>query len=188
MDGDVFGKVGRLGRHAAEAVHRALNGGKWDPFHASKCLEVVLARSGGLPSLGVVQAELRGLRAVPLLATVLRDGTLERIREATLGSGCSLLDLMLRSVSERAILRGEFGTRAVLKRFCSEVLERQVLSGRGGFLEQHGATRINEARALLEPIAAAGASVLDARPDAKRLRLAHSFANITAETDLLGGP
>jgi hypothetical protein len=35
VDCDVFGKVSKLGRAAADAVARALDGEDWDPFHMS---------------------------------------------------------------------------------------------------------------------------------------------------------
>jgi hypothetical protein len=167
VDGDVFGKVGRLGRHAADALHRALDGERWEPFHASKCLDAAIARACGVPLLTVVRAELQGLRAVPLLARASVEGVLRRIREAAIGPNCGVLDLVLRSVTERALLRGEYETRTVL--------------------ERHGSAQLQAARGLLAPIAAAGADVLESRPHLKRLDLARAF-KVTTQTDLLGGP
>jgi hypothetical protein len=136
--------------------------------------------------LAVVRAELQTLRALPLLARASVEGTVQRIRDAALGPECTRLDLILRSVTERALFGGEFRTRPVLERFCGEVLDGAVVTGRGGFLEQHGSGQLDGARSLLVPIAVAGADVLEQRPHAKRLELARSF-RVTADTDLLGG-
>lgn len=185
MDGDVFGKVTKLGRAAAEAVARAINGEPWDPFHASRCVDVLIAAAGGIPSLVDVVAEFEELHDAPLLARLQRDGALERIREASLQPGCTELDLILRSKAERCVLRGEFAIRPVLEGFCGQMLERAVLTGRGGFMEEYGSSQLDQARAVLAPEVSAAAAALEAT--AKRLDLARAHAAITVETNLLGG-
>ena len=187
MDGDVFGSVTKLGRAAAEAVARAVNGKSWDPFHASKCVDTLITAADGIPSLVKLVAELEGLRNAPLLARVNVDGALQRIREASIQPGCTELDLILRSSAERFLLRGEFATRPVLEGFCRQLLDRAVLTGRAGFMEEYGSSQLEQARAVLAPVVSAAAAVLEARPSAKRLGLAAAHADITAETDLLGG-
>jgi hypothetical protein len=187
VDGDVFGRVTKLGRAASDAVARALSGASWDPFCASRCIDTLVVAANGIPSLGVVVAELKALHNSPPLAPLGRDGALQRIREATLASGCTELDLILRSNVERSILRGEFVLRPVLERFCGQLLDRAILVGRAGFMEDYGASRLDEARAVLAPIAVRAAAVLEARPTAKRLGLSRTHANVTAETDLCGG-
>ncbi len=186
MDGDVFGKVTKLGRAACDAVARAVAGQAWDAFHASKCIDALLAAAGGIPSLAVVDAELAALRDLPLLARLGTEDALQRIRESGFGPDCTELDMILRSVVERAVRRGEFGVRVVLKRFCGELLDRAVLTGRGGFMEQYGHAQLDEARAVLAPVAQAAAERLEVRPTAKRLSLARPHANLTPTSDLLG--
>lgn len=186
VDGDVFGRVTKLGRAAAEGVARAINGAPWDRFHASRCIDRLLGAANGIPSLVTVIAELEVLRGSPLLARLEREGALQRIRQATLAEGCTELDLILRSTVERCILRDEFVLRPILQRFCEQLLDRAVLVGLAGFMEEHGPSRLHEARAVLAPVAAAAAAVLEARPTAKRLGLARAHADVTAETDLLG--
>jgi hypothetical protein len=187
VDGDVFGKVTRLGRAAAEAVSRAIAGEMWDPYHASRCLDVLIAAANGIPSLPVALAELAGLRGSPLLARFAAENALQRIREASSGPKCTVLDLILRSVVERSILRGDLATQSILNCYCGEVLDRAILTGRGGFMDQHGPALLNEARGVLAPVALAAATILEARPDAKRLGLARSHADVTPDTNLLVG-
>jgi hypothetical protein len=67
------------------------------------------------------------------------------------------------------------------------VLDRSILVGRAGFMEEHGPTQLDRARAILAPIAAAAAAVLEARSTAKRLGLSRAHADVTAQTNLLGG-
>jgi hypothetical protein len=187
VDGDVFGSVTKLGRAAADAVWRALGGEPWDPFYASRCVDTLIDAADGLPSLVTVIRELAALRDSPLLAGVETEGALGRIRDATLASDCTDLDLILRSNVERSVLRGELRLERILDRFCRQLLDRAVLDGRGGFMEQYGTAHLKEARAVLLPVASAAAAALEARPTAKRLGLARSHADVTAETDLLGG-
>lgn len=188
VDGDVFGKVTRLGRDAADAVARALSGeDAWDPFLAERCLEVLVGAAGGIPSLPVVVAELGALRAAPLLAPTLAEAAVERIHEASLTGETTELDLILRGVAQREVLRGEFQIRSVLERFCAELLDRAILCGRGGFMEQHGVGRIDEARGLLRSVTIDGARVLEKRPTAKRLGIAIRHAHVGSDTNLLGG-
>jgi hypothetical protein len=187
VDGDVFGRVTKLGRAAAEAVARALAGESWDAFHASRCIDALVVAADGIPSLVIIASELAGLRNSPLLARLGTEDALQRIREATLGRGCTELDLILRSAVERSVLRGEFVLQSILERFCGQLLERTVLTGRGGFIEEHGHAAPNEARAVLAPVASAAAAILDARPTVKRLGLARSHADVGPNTDLLGG-
>jgi hypothetical protein len=187
VDGDVFGKVTKLGRAAADAVARAIGGESWDAFHASRCIDTLLIAADGIPSLVAIVAELAGLRGSPLLARFETEGALRRIREATLASGCTELDLILRSNVERSVLRGELALRTILERFFSQLLDRAILTGRGGFMENHGASQLAQARAVLAPVACGAAEALEARPTAKRLGLARPHADVTAETDLLGG-
>lgn len=143
VDGDVFGRVTKLGRAAADAVARALAGESWDAFHASRCIDALLAAA---------------------------------------------LDLILRSAVERSILRGDFVLRSILERFCGQLLDRAVLTGRGGYIEDHGHASLDEARAILAPVASAAAAILEARPTAKRVGLARPHADLGPDTDLLGGP
>ena len=187
MDGDVFGRVTKLGRAAAEAVARAVSGKSWDPFHASKCVDSLIAAASGIPSLVYLVGELERLRSAPLLARFNIDGALQRIREASLQPGCTVLDVILRSNAERFLLRGEFAARPILEGFCVDLLDQAVLTGRAGFMEEYGSSQIEQARAVLAPVASAAAAALEARPRAKRLGLARALADVTADTDLLGG-
>ena len=187
VDGDVFGKVTKLGRAAADAVARAVAGQAWDPFHATKCIDTLLVAADGIPSLVTVVTELAALRGSPLLARLETDAALQRIRDAVLTSGCTELDLILRSNVERSVLRGEFALRPILERFCEQLLDRAILVGRAGFMEEYGTAQLDSARAMLVPIAAAAAALLEERPTAKRLGLSRPHADVTAETNLLGG-
>jgi len=187
VDGDVFGKVSKLGRAAADAVARALDGEGWDPFHASTCMDALLAAAGGIPSLVTVDRELAALRNSPLLARLGAEDALNRIREATFGDGCTELDMLLRSAVDRCVGRGEFVLRSVLECFCGLLLDQSILTGRGGFMEQHGHSRLAEARSILAPVATAAAAILSLRPDAKRLGLARKHANLEPQSNLLGG-
>jgi hypothetical protein len=134
-----------------------------------------------------VDAELAVLRDSPLLARLGTEDALQRIREAGIGPGCTDLDLILRSVVGSAVRRGEFGLREVTEGFCMAVLDRAVLTGRGGFMNQYGHAQLEEARAVLSPVARAAAARLELRPGAKRLTLARAHANLTPTSDLLGG-
>jgi hypothetical protein len=187
VDGDIFGAVTRLGRDAADAITSALRGGVWDPFLPARCLDVLHAAAGGIPSLPGVLRELEDLRSAPLLAHTQREAAIERInnivRQAT---GATTLDLMLRSAVERSVLIGEYASLRVLERFCQTLLDSAVIYPRGGYLETAGHGRKEEARLLLAPIAAAAAEILAERPDAKLLRLARPHANLQPDTDLLG--
>ncbi len=186
MDDDVFGRVTKLGRDAAQAVWRALCGEPWDAFLPKRCLDALFCAADGVHSLPVVVEELAGLRDAPLLSRVGTDPAIERIRSASLEQDGSELDLILLSVAGRSILRGHYEIQGVLRRFCQELLDRIILTGRGGFLEQHGSTRLDQARTVLAPIAAEAAAILTVRPEAKRLNLARPHANIGPDSDLLG--
>jgi hypothetical protein len=187
VDGDVFGRVTKLGRAAADAVARAVSGKSWDPFHASRCLDTLITAAGGIPSLVNVIAEFAGLRSAPLLARLQIEGASQRIHEASRQPGYTELDLILRSTAERFLRRGEFAVRPMLEGFFRQLLDRAVLMGRAGFMEVYGPSQLEEARAMLAPVASAAAAALEARPTAKRLGLARAHADVTAETDLLGG-
>jgi hypothetical protein len=151
VDGDVFGRVTNLGRAAAEAVARAVGGASWDAFDASRCIDALLAAApDGIPSLVTVASELAALRDSPLLARVETDGALRRIHEATLASGSTELDLILRSHVVRSILHSEFALRTILDRFCGQLLERAILTGRGGFMEHYGSRRHGSRRPLCD--------------------------------------
>jgi hypothetical protein len=82
VDGDVFSKVARPGRAAADAVMRALDGGMFDPFCAALCLDKLIAAAEGVPSLPGVLREVRTPDALPLFAGVLRENTGQRIASA----------------------------------------------------------------------------------------------------------
>lgn len=187
VDGDVFGAVTRLGRNAVDAVARALDGADWDPFCAERCIDVLIVKAKGIRSLPAVLAEVDALRRAPLLAGVLIEETLQRITDLTRDARGSVLELMLRSVAHRCILARQYEARVVVERLCTEMLDRAILRGRGGFLEQHGSERIGDARSVLASVAVDAASALLARPDAKRLGLARRHANVEADSDLLGG-
>jgi hypothetical protein len=189
VDGDVFSRVSKQGRAAADAVLRTIRGEPWDPFHATRCIERLINGAKGIPSLRVVAAELAGLRQAPLLAPVAVDDALARIRSATLAEpGCTELDLVLRSNVERSVLRGDHQLRPILESFCGQLLERAVLTGRNGFMERNGLGLLARAHAVLAPVATAAAAALDARPSARRLRLSQRYANVTPTTNLLGEP
>jgi hypothetical protein len=189
MDGDIFGAVSRLGRDAAEGLVRAVHGDAWDPFLATRCMDVLVANADGIPSLPSVLEVLRDLQGSPLLAATLVEASVDRIADAVRQARGTLLDLMLRSVAERSILRGQYDPRAVLERFCAELLDRSIISGRGGFLElpDGGQAHRHEAMAIVAPVAARAAERLEARPDAKRLGLSRQHAHLVPESDLLGG-
>lgn len=186
MDGDIFGAVTRLGRAAAEAVAHALDGGGWDRFSAFRCLDVLHAKAGGLPTLPGVLRELEDLRSAPLLAHSQRETALGRINHVHVNTdGVTTLDLILRSAAERSVLSGEYEPVQVLERHFQAVLDGAILSPRGGYFEIEGYGRQEEARLLLAPIAALAAEILARRPEARRLGLAQPHANIQADTNLL---
>jgi hypothetical protein len=187
VDGDVFGRATRAGRNAADAASRALNGDAWDPFCANRCLDILIAAAGGVASLPSVLRELRNLNASPLLSRVLGEDASHRIAAAVADAKGGILDLILKSVVQRCVLRGVHNEREILTRFAAELLDRTIVTGRGGLLEHHGSERLPEIHALHLPVAADAAEVLQRRPDAKRLGLARRHACITPETDLLGG-
>jgi hypothetical protein len=117
------------------------------------------------------------------------ERAVQSVGDAVRSAKGTVLDLLLRSVAERSILRGEHDLRRMLTQFCLELLDRVILSGRAGFLELElgGHARLNEALSILAPVAAQAAACLEARPDAKRLRLTRQHAQLEADTDLLGG-
>lgn len=187
MDGDIFGAVTRLGRAAAEALLRVLDGGPRDPFLPARCLDVLIGAANGVPSLPGVLRELNALRDNPLFARSLGESALERISDEVRAAKGTVLDLMLRSEAERCVLRGNYDPHHLVRGFCTEVLDRAIVSGRGGLLEQVGPARCREARSLLADVASEAAAILVARPDAQHLGLARRYAHIEADTNLLGG-
>jgi hypothetical protein len=189
VDGDIFGAVTRLGRDAAAGVARAVRGNTWDPFLAARCLDVLIAKADGIPSLRAVMDVVRAVNATPLLAPALAESSAERIGDVVREAKGTVLDLMLCSTAQRSLLRGESEPGVVLNRFCAELLDRSIVSGRGGFLElaSDGQARRDEAMAILGPLAAQAAQVLEARPDAKRLGLSRQYARLSPDSDLLGG-
>lgn len=187
MDGDVFGEVTKLGRAAADAVARALRGEPPDLYLAKRCLDALVAAAGGIPSLRVVLSELEQLREAPLFARFCREGALGRIRDASGLPGCTELDLVLRRNAERCLCRGELGARPLLERFFQDLLDRAVLTGRRGFIEEYGSSELEQARAVLAPVVAEAAAALAARPRTTRLGLAKPCADVTPETNLLEG-
>jgi hypothetical protein len=187
VDGDIFGAVTRLGRAAADAVVRALEGGRWDPFFAAHCLDDLHVKAGGIPTLPGVLRILEGLRATPLLAHSQREAAIERLNDVHRNTaGVTTLDLMLRAAAEKSIWSGEYDSVRVLERYCQSALDATIMSPRGGYLETQGHARKEDARTLLAPIAAAAAETLARRPAARRLGLAQPHANVQPDTDLLG--
>ncbi|WP_437876374.1 hypothetical protein [Sorangium sp. So ce513] len=187
MDGDIFSKVTRPGRAAGEAVLRALQGGAWDPFHAEQCVDILIETAGGVPSLASVLDEVRSLNKSPLFARLLADEASDRVDSTVTKLNGSVLDLILKAVTQKCILRGVLDEREILTRFVVEVLDHAIISCRGGVLDQHGDGQIAGVRALLRSVAVDAAAELLRRPDAKRLGLSHRHARITAETNLLEG-
>lgn len=187
MDGDIFGAVSRLGRDAADGLGRAVAGEPWDPFLAARCLDVLLTKASGLPSLPGVLRQLDLLRAAPLFASALADSAVDAIAREVRTANGTVLDLILRAEAHRNIVRGEYGHLPLLQAFCLALLDRAIISGRGGLLEQVGHAGRRKALSVLAPVAREGAQVLIARPDAKRLRLARRHAQLDPDTDLLGG-
>lgn len=189
VDGDIFGAVSRLGRNAAEGVVRALSGELLDPFLASRCIDVLITAAGGIPSLPAVLEVIRSVNALPLLASTLVESSVERVGDAVRDANGTVLDLMLRSVVQRSLLVREHEPRQMLQKFFMELLDRAIISGRGGFVEvDGGSARRSEALAVLEPVAAAAAARLEARPDAKLLGLARQHAQLKPDSNLLGAP
>ncbi|WP_437489060.1 hypothetical protein WME75_09985 [Sorangium sp. So ce1014] len=187
MDGDVFGRVSKIGRDAGEAALRALDGCGWDPYPAERCLDILVAAADGVPSLPLVLREVRNISASPLFARMLGEHSSQRIVAAVADVKGGVLDLILKNEIQKCVLRGVFDERVILTRFCEQLLDRAIISGRDGFREQHGSERVREVQKLLRPIAASAAEVMQSRPDAKRLGLARRHPRITPETDLLGG-
>lgn len=187
VDGDVFGKATRIGRMAADAAWRALNGEAWDTFCAKRSLDVLITDAGGVASLPGVLRELRNLNASPLLSRVLGEHACQCIAAVVADKKGGLLDLILKSVAQSCVLCGVYNEREILTRFAAKLLDRTIVTGRGGFLEHHGSEQLPGIRALLLPVAADAAEVLQSRPDTKRLGLSRRDACITPETDLLGG-
>lgn len=189
MDGDIFGAVSRLGRDAAEEVARALRGASLDPFLPARCLDVLISAAGGLPSLPAVLAVFRSLVEAPLLARTMIDSAIEAVGLAVRDANGSVLDLIVRSVAERRLLAGDFDPRRVADGICLEMLDRAIITARGGLVELEGGGPEcrDAARGLLSAVASEAGGRLEARPDAKRLGLSTKYANLDSETDLVGG-
>ena len=187
VDCDVFGKASRLGRAAADALVIALDGGSWDSFHAAKAIDVVVAAAGGIPSLPLVLSELDRLERNPLLAKAMRPDVLDRIDDGCRSAG-GVLDSMLMRAAQAAVLRGDHDAHAVLSQLFRDVLDRAIVTPRGGLIDQVGPARSRRANRMLAPLASKAAGRLLARPDAKRLSLARAHnPSLVPESNLLGG-
>ena len=187
MDGDVFGKVWRIGRATADAIMLALDGGPWDPFCSAKCADLIFAKAGGVPSLAGVLRTVETVTEAPLLARSMAEGACGEINALVRGADCGVLDLMLGAAAQRSLLRGEHDGREIVSSFVRDVLDRAVLFGQGGAIEHHDRSSLQAAREYLAPVAADAASVLLSRPHAQRLGLARRLPRVTARTNLLGG-
>lgn len=190
MDGDIFGAVSRLGRDAAEGVISALRGAQFDPFLAARCLDVVFGAANGVSSLPAVIRVFQSLRDAPLFAPTMIESSLDAVTSAIHNAkDRTVLDLILRSTAERRLLAGNFDPRAMVNSFCLEILDRAVITPRGGLVELEGGgpERRDEARAILARVATEAGARLESRPDAKRLGLSRDYARLDANSDLCGG-
>ncbi|HVZ31572.1 MAG TPA: hypothetical protein VG963_04055 [Polyangiaceae bacterium] len=185
MDGDIFSKVTKLGAGAADALLRAAEGGPWDPFCARRALDVLVSAADGIQSVPMVLEALRKLSSAPLLATAVREHACREIASARLNAP-STLDLILQKLAQSCILRGEYDPRTVLERFSERLLDRTVVSARGGLGERASTGVVEFSRELLRPIARDAADVLVARPTAKRLGLARRLSKLAPDSNLLG--
>jgi hypothetical protein len=187
MDGDVFGKVTRIGRDAAEAVLGTLGGQPWDAFCAERCLELLVATAGGVPSLPEVLGQIEGLNASPLLARVRAEAVCDEIASIERRTDGGILDLILKATAQKRILQGVFDSRDIVTNFVVALLDRAVVYARGSPIGVRGCAEIRAARQRLHGVAERAAAELLQRPNAKRLGLTRNRPRITAETNLLGG-
>jgi hypothetical protein len=187
MDGDVFGRVTRIGRDAAEAVLAALGGQPWDAFCAERCLELLVATAGGVPSLPEVLRQIQDLNASPLLARVQAEPACDEIASIVRRVDGGILDLILRATAQKRMLQGVFDARDIVTNFVVTLLDRAVVYGRGSPIGVRSRAEIRAARERLRGVATRAAEELLQRPNAKRLGLTRNRQRITAETNLLGG-
>ncbi len=186
MDGDDFSRVTRLGRVAAHDIWATItNDAPFDGFATCQLVDRFIEQAGGIPSLPGTLAILADLASEPLFVQARADEALVRINEVAHGSECTTLDLQLGQVAESAILRNVINPQTVLERFVQKLLERNVIMGRGGFVETYGLEHAERARDVVAPIAHAAAAELLRRPDAKRLRLSREFLQRLSETSNL---
>jgi len=142
VDGDIFGAVSRLGRDAADGLGRAVAGEPWDPFLAARCLDVLLTKASGLPSLPGVLRQLDLLRAAPLFASALADSAVDAIAREVRTANGTVLDLILcgastvtflcsrRSVWRCSIARSSAGGADFWNRWATPAGERRSLCSR----------------------------------------------------------
>lgn len=183
MDGDNFSHATRLGLNAAHAVLDAARGARFDPFSAERLLDALIERAGGIPSLRVTLTGLADLRSPALLIPPDVEEICTRMERAAHEPNCSQLDLVLQQVAKSAIRRGEMDATAILERFVETVIDRYVITARGGLIEIDGPHNTQRARVLMAPVVRDAASELFRRPDLSRLGLARR-SRVTADSDL----
>jgi len=187
MDRDVFSKVSRLGRDAGDTVCRALAGEDLHPYLLAKVVDTVIRLGGGFAAWPLVKHALDELRdAPPLFAGANRMRAVEAIEDACRSAGRDL-DNVLRQVAVAAALRGEPDPQAVMSRCISVLLDRAVMSGRGGCFERISAAQRPAAWKLVQPIADRAARVFVERPEAKQTALAREFKPMIRPHDNLLG-
>ena len=125
VDGDVFGRVTKLGRAAAEAVARAVAGESWDPFYASRFIDTLVGAADGIPSLATVVAELAALRRSPLLAALETSQLqLTTFSVYETGTGCMNLPTSAAQVGAQGTRAMHPRTLAVFNRLTQVVLNQ----------------------------------------------------------------
>lgn len=187
MDKDVFSKVSRLGRDAGDALVRAVRGEPFEKFLPCRVVDRVISIEGGISIWPTVKEEFERLESAPLLADAMRAETINRI-DLIARSGGGELDKLLRNVAQSALLGGVYQPRIVMTRFVAAVLDRAILSPRGGCAQRLSFAERQHAKDLLRPIAARAATKLVERPDARKLGLARPHnPKLKAHDNLLGG-
>lgn len=184
MDGDVFAKAGRWGRQAAHALFESLSGRPDTAQAIPRFFEMFLAKAGGIRLLPYVFAQLDRARSVPLLAHGELGALARNIELRAREAGSSDVDLLVARETARAARRGDTNSETLVERLLGRIADRTIFESRGGFIDQYGHTRLNEAKAALAGTLAKAAGELVRRPEAKRLSLTLR-TSIGADTNLL---
>lgn len=183
----MFSKVNRLGRAATASIVRSLAGEPFEPYLCLKVLDQLVGFSGGFAAWPRVMRELVEQQNAPLFFQADRGRAADLISDICRSEGGGLDDV-LRGAAEAEVLRGVAEPFAVMSRCMLDLLDRAVLSPRGGCFEQIRFDQRAAVREMVRPLAERAAQVLVERPNAKRTGLARSFTpGIRAHDNLLGG-
>lgn len=186
VDRDVFSKVSRLGRDAGQAIMFGVTGGDFDPFPCAKVIDKVMLYAGGVPSWPRVKQVLDAFRAEPLFAAAKLEQTAQAIDAACRSEGGDL-DNVLRQAAIGSLLAGHTTPEAAASRFFLDVVDRAVLSPRGGCFERMSVEQRRMAREMVRPLSEEAARLLTRNPNLKQTMLARRYRpSIEADSNLLG--